>query len=297
MEIVQKKEFRIQYKKWAVTYSQCPISKEKMVEFLQTSFRGLGLRSYAVGQEHHKDGNLHLHVYIELDNKPDIRNERFLDIKDLGVDYHPNIKPCRSEEDWIYYLMKEDKSAIVQRELFSTPKDFRKRKADLDSWTLYNSVQKLTTPYPFELPNGTIVNEPLPAEKKCNYWIHGEATVGKTLWLNDQFGGRGIYMRVKSDYPYDDWDSNLQRIIIFDDVYSDLNELLYMSNCFRILAPVYGNTRYNKRYMPENKRCTIIILSNRTPEETFWSDETRFNSDQKRRLAFYERFNVMKYED
>lgn len=49
------------------------------------------IKEYIVAQEEHKDGHLHIHCYLELDKKINVKNANKFDIKDTNdVSYHGN---------------------------------------------------------------------------------------------------------------------------------------------------------------------------------------------------------------
>jgi len=104
------KAFRIQYKFIGLTYSQCPIEKEVLLERLQgiLSLSGYQLVTYYIVQEFHQDGRPHLHAWIELGQKPNIQNCNYFDIDE----YHPNIG--KYKKNWIWnYLKKFDKEPVT----------------------------------------------------------------------------------------------------------------------------------------------------------------------------------------
>lgn len=78
-------KFRLSAKYVYLTYSQCPIPKEEMLEFLKT--RG-ELEMWLIGQERHQDGNFHLHALIKFKNKKNLTGCRFFDYKG----YHPQFE-------------------------------------------------------------------------------------------------------------------------------------------------------------------------------------------------------------
>jgi len=100
------KAFRIQYKTIGLTYSQCPLEKEVILERLQdkASRSGYQLENHYIVQELHKDGNPHIHAWLKFTNKPNIQCSRYFDIDG----YHPNIG--RYKKNWVWnYLKKFDK--------------------------------------------------------------------------------------------------------------------------------------------------------------------------------------------
>lgn len=53
-----------------------------------------------------------------------------------------------------------------------------------------------------------------------------------------------MYKRTKTKYPFDDYAD--EPVIIYDDYWPELGELLHMSNCYSTRTPVWGDTRYGK---------------------------------------------------
>lgn len=105
------KTFRVQYKTIGLTYSRCPLPKKEIVEFLQGKIQ---LEHYYVVQETHKETKgckFHIHAWIKLANKPNIRNCQYFDIKG----HHPNI--IKAQKSWVYnYLKKQDTAPLTNLE-------------------------------------------------------------------------------------------------------------------------------------------------------------------------------------
>ena len=59
-----KKTFKA--KQLFLTYPQCPLPREELMEHIQTSLQAKDVKEVVIGQETHKDGNLHLHAYVRL---------------------------------------------------------------------------------------------------------------------------------------------------------------------------------------------------------------------------------------
>lgn len=99
-------KFRVQYKNIGLTYSRCDATKEELLNHLTTL--DIALDEYYIVQETHADGGLHLHAWISLSKKPNIRSARFFD---YGK-YHPNVK--KAKRNWVYnYLKKQDKNPVT----------------------------------------------------------------------------------------------------------------------------------------------------------------------------------------
>lgn len=91
--------FRIQAKHFSLTYPQCNISKEDLLNHL----KDLSPSYICVAQELHEDGNPHLHAYILFPRKKYITNPNFFDLQSS----HPNIQATRKPKDWIGYIQKD----------------------------------------------------------------------------------------------------------------------------------------------------------------------------------------------
>jgi len=87
-----------------LTYSQCPVSREDLINFLEGV---LDIEGYTIAQEKHKDGNFHLHVYVKLVKRKNIQNPRLLDYVVEDKSYHPNIQVCRNDTAVIKYVQKD----------------------------------------------------------------------------------------------------------------------------------------------------------------------------------------------
>ena len=114
-EIDDKKRFRLQAKRLFLTYPQCPAPKEILLQKLQEKLGQLGIEKYVIGQEEHKDGNLHLHAIVSMKKKCNIVSPRALDIEFDGVQYHGKYEPMKgSLIQAANYVTKHDKEALLK---------------------------------------------------------------------------------------------------------------------------------------------------------------------------------------
>lgn len=97
-------------KSWLLTYPQTKLTREEVQNHL-SSIREI--EKLVVGQEHHQDGNLHLHAFVEFKTKLDNRNVRLWDIKGE----HPNVKSVgrgmKNLRNVVKYCTKEDETPLV----------------------------------------------------------------------------------------------------------------------------------------------------------------------------------------
>lgn len=108
---------RRQYASVFLTYSQCPIAKDVMLELLQAL--PYHIKDYVIAQEHHLDGNLHLHIGLWFVTKFRSRLTSIFDITYEDKVYHPHIhkKPCSSPLNVLKYCTKEDSSPLTNMDL------------------------------------------------------------------------------------------------------------------------------------------------------------------------------------
>lgn len=190
--------FRIQYKTFGLTYSKCNAERKEIVEFLQTKLQIVDY--YCVRESHDsKKENYdparphHIHVWFNVDTKPNIKNPRFFDYNGI----HPNIG--KKKRNWIYnYLQKQDKQpytnipegfiglalagdydGAVRRFQDLHPKEFV-----INMPKVLGNLKKLSRPahkmhvYPLECDYDPQWN---PAEKSLH--LVGASGCGKTEWV------------------------------------------------------------------------------------------------------------------
>jgi len=78
--------FRLQSKHILLTYPRCDVDKNDLLVDLVALLLP-HTPHIRVARELHEDGSPHLHAYIRLERKPNIRTERFFDLRG----HHPNI--------------------------------------------------------------------------------------------------------------------------------------------------------------------------------------------------------------
>lgn len=140
-------------------------------------------------------------------------------------------------------------------------------------------------PFPFPLPNGSVVEDPQPVEgedepaKQRHVYIYGPANSRKSAWLKQTFTGKCIFFIRKGKYPFEGYDN--ERILIADMVsglkWSWLEELCEYDEHDRTVP---GDTRYTAVWMHRKTARMVIILSNDAPHypgreepfnERFWT--------------------------
>lgn len=100
--------FRLQGKKFFLTYPQCDTTKEQAMDNVKEYFKDdKGI--YVVAHEKHEDGGNHLHIYVEITNKHTITNPNAFDVlgckhgnyKTIGVAREDRLRVLR-------YVIKDD---------------------------------------------------------------------------------------------------------------------------------------------------------------------------------------------
>ncbi|WXB20467.1 RepA [Nomiamastrel virus] len=98
----RSRAFRICAKNIFLTYPQCPLEKNYVLERLQRNPINHNLSFACVAKEEHMDGNTHLHCLLMYSHRLDIKYSRQFDIHD----YHPNIQAARSPGRIYQYITK-----------------------------------------------------------------------------------------------------------------------------------------------------------------------------------------------
>lgn len=99
--------FELKAKNIALTYAQCPIPADIALELLKDLFSAQKPVFIQVSQEHHQDGEPHLHVLACLSGLMHTRDARFADLECESSVYHPNVKRSWNIRGWKEYISKE----------------------------------------------------------------------------------------------------------------------------------------------------------------------------------------------
>lgn len=170
-----------------LTYPQCPLSKEEVLQSLQAKHE---VSSYTVSEEKHSDGTPHVHALIVFSKRLHTSNERYFD---LGV-YHPNIKTLKTKSD-----VSRTHTYVIKDGQFIT--NFEKstgKRAQLAQDIIAEG--KITKKFIIEHPEVIFLNytsiskwlghfiPPRKAlevisQKRRHIWLDGPSNSGKTTWL------------------------------------------------------------------------------------------------------------------
>ena len=66
-----------------------------------------------VSRETHKDGNFHLHCYLQYDKQFTSSKQNVFDLVVGEKSFHPNIQPTKKKSDWINYITKSDSEYVA----------------------------------------------------------------------------------------------------------------------------------------------------------------------------------------
>jgi len=81
--------FRIQARSVFLTYPQCPVPKEELLEHFKRTFN---CSEITVGAELHEDGNPHLHAYLRFQKKFSSKDSKVFDYEQ----YHANVQAAKN---------------------------------------------------------------------------------------------------------------------------------------------------------------------------------------------------------
>lgn len=254
-----------QLTKYAITYPQCPISKEHACELFRTMFEDI--KCIIVAQEHHKDEKEHLHVYLEFTKRARRPTEAF-DIEG----YHGNIKSCRDTRGWIKYITKEDENPVSQG--IDIEAALKKRASKLTvakaSKLSYMELRKLIKP---EMLQRTIAGIQLDRmlsakiqdlEKPCGMWLCGPPGVGKSHDVRKYAEERGIKLYNKHHNKW--WDGySGEDLVLLDDIHPDMAS--WITTFLKIWADAYAFNAETKGGTMHIRPKWIVVTSNFGPDD------------------------------
>lgn len=103
--------FRINAQQLFFTYPQCTLTREQCLEQLTNKIKSKNndISEYVVCKEEHENGDPHLHVYLKLAKKINIRNANFFDLKHDNEDksFHGNYQTARNAKAVQNYVKKD----------------------------------------------------------------------------------------------------------------------------------------------------------------------------------------------
>lgn len=247
------------------TYSQCPLSKQKVLETIQNAWLLLNkkVQNYVVCEEKHEDGNPHLHAFISLDRP--FRGQvdaRFCDVEG----YHPSIETVRKTPEACIAYCQKDSNYLTNMAL-----DKKVTKEDIAKELMSGKpLVEIVQTYPKYLFGYSRLKQDLfmyqldlkklePLLRPCGIWIGGPSGCGKSTIATTKFGA--YYFKDKTKW----WDGyNGEDTVVCEDV--DLS----WKDCFpyfKIWADRYQFNGEVKGGTVNLRPKRIIVTSNRTLEE------------------------------
>lgn len=112
VQLKKNDNFKYNAKSIFLTYAQCPVPKDVILEHLKSRARPVTnqLIKACIGREQHEDGNHHLHVCAWYTKPLQFRGATHMDIEYQGKTYHPNVKNKQigNKKKALQYCSKED---------------------------------------------------------------------------------------------------------------------------------------------------------------------------------------------
>jgi hypothetical protein len=102
----KEKKFRLQGVNIFLTYPQIKIEREEVLEQLREKLKPRKVVEYAISTEKHEKEGEHVHVYIKLDKRCDIRDSKRLDLEVEGEKRHGRYETCKSKKNVVKYVVK-----------------------------------------------------------------------------------------------------------------------------------------------------------------------------------------------
>lgn len=205
--MVDSIKFNITARGWFLTYPQCSLAKEEVLQALKD--KGRVILQAVVSRELHEDGTPHIHAYLFLSDRFNTKNSRFWDIGN----FHGNYQSAKSLKAVVKYIKKD--GDFIQEGI-----DYKAEIHSIEAHKAYlgkrliegESLVDLTKEYPellfkYEaikrslavfradcvpslplctgfIPNSFGVITPLLSSKQRHYWFwSSKANKGKTTFL------------------------------------------------------------------------------------------------------------------
>ncbi len=96
------KRFRLQAKKYALTFPKCEVSKETAMQNVLAMDQPPLI--VVISREKHEDGTNHLHLFLEFEHKHTWTKP---DCFDFIAAQHGNYQTCRNRRQWVTYIVKD----------------------------------------------------------------------------------------------------------------------------------------------------------------------------------------------
>jgi len=269
------KAFRQTGKKFFLTYPKAyagnghPNGLAGFVKDILDTFKPL---HYLICEENHQDGTKHYHALLEFAAKLNIKSPTHWDI---GGN-HGNYQTVRNKSAVIQYIKKAGNYQDNMEEFCIdavNPGSKRKVFHDLEWAKMYRlRAQRRDVPWPLKIRDANgfdhVMNAPDITTKRRSWWIVSRPDTGKSFWVERVLGNcKLLLISGDSKYPYEDYAG--EQLIINDDRYPKFAECADALNQYSNFKCVYGDTRYIKVYWDMGKARNMIVLVNKTIDETY----------------------------
>ena len=231
------KYFKLSQKSVLLTYARTDKTNLKKADLGNYLYGKYKLKVLVVAEEHHKDGNPHLHAWLEWEELFSTRDPREFDYKN----HHPNIGKIKdakknTRENALKYLTKEDSNCFCKgidlKEWLYTNQNHRKYIAE----DLVNEKLSLTEAIKY---NPSLIYEYGKLKAILNLYhidtkeTNNEYKTDRNIWLYGKPGTGKTYYAVNNYVPYFKkpqnkwWDGyNNEPNVIIDDLDCNTKEFL-----------------------------------------------------------------------
>lgn len=185
---------RVQAKGWFLTYPQCSLTKERVLELLQGLPEKKKIVEWVVAEEKHEDGSPHIHAFVKYDGKVSFTPKKW-DIDQFHGNYQvaKSWKAVRAycEKEGCYIAnfaieeAKNKKSKGISKEHFEMdPLDLIET-GILKPMALCNFVKNQQMYQLLKRKRQGPDAGDFPKDKKRHMWVYGESNTGKSTKLNE----------------------------------------------------------------------------------------------------------------
>lgn len=296
---MESKKFRLNTKTISITMPQCTATKHECLEAWQNKC-GSNLIDYLIVKESHEDGEPHIHAFLELETRCNWHTANCLDVGN----FHGNYQTTKSKQNWIEYLLKEDKEPLQSREWdnwLELSKNHKKRDKNLTlledlktkgplgmlhegsinplmfpNWQKAhaailreeeikkNENEKDDIPASIENPWGLQLQVDTD-KKQCHFWLFSSMpNLGKTTWATE--------LSSKYRVAFFNYGNNFQGQVLPSTEILILDEYRGQLKVTEINQICDGSYWYQEKNLPAwklNQKPIVIILANRSPSQIY----------------------------
>ncbi|XP_028113536.1 uncharacterized protein LOC114311610 [Camellia sinensis] len=103
-----RRRFRVQNKNIFLTYAQCSIPEDRLLEKIRALFTPRSPNYVRVAHELHEDGQPHLNALVQFPYRFQTQNEQFFDVTHdrTSRHFHPNVQGAFSQQNVLEYISK-----------------------------------------------------------------------------------------------------------------------------------------------------------------------------------------------